>query len=165
MDKDSNLKMGTAGIITLNKNQGTNSGVPDLTGEVHHLPCCIKYDGPSDVSDYFKPKSTGLEVDGLAEQQAYFRGRKLHGVAIPIPSGYSGFVLGKKSIGKRKVSDVNSNCWEPSAKFENITYWNHDTIPSQDDTFIRSLHWLSVAEALHKPVTMEDLASTPIPKE
>ncbi|CAL1402387.1 unnamed protein product [Linum trigynum] len=162
MEDDGNLKMGTTGIISLNKNQGTKSGVPDLTGEVHQLPCCIKYDGPSEVYDYFKPKST---VDGLAEQQAYFRGRKLHGVTIPIPPGYSGFVLGKKSLGKRKASDCNSNCWEPNAKFENITYWNHDTLPSQDDMFVRSLHWLSVAEALHKPVTIEDLGSTPIPKE
>lgn len=31
----------------------------ELTGQVHHLPCCIRHDGPCAVSDYFKPKKTG----------------------------------------------------------------------------------------------------------
>lgn len=33
--------------------------VADLTGHIHQLPCCIKYDGPCSVSHYFKPKYTG----------------------------------------------------------------------------------------------------------
>lgn len=63
----------------------------------------------------------------------------------------AGFVIGKKSPGKRKASDMseqNSNTWEITAKFENITYWNHDSLPSKVDAFVRSLHWLSVAEAV-----------------
>jgi ribonuclease H2 subunit C len=32
----------------------------------------------------------GIEVEGLELQEAYFRGRKLQGTAIPIPQGYSG---------------------------------------------------------------------------
>ncbi|XP_059461975.1 uncharacterized protein LOC132190966, partial [Corylus avellana] len=61
----------------------------DLDGKVHQLPCSIKYDGPSSVSHYFKPKPTGIEVEGLEVQEAYFRGRKLQGTVIPIPPGYS----------------------------------------------------------------------------
>lgn len=62
-----------------------------------------------------------------------------------------GFVLGKKNLGKRKVSDMseaNSNCWETKARFDKLTYWNHDTYPSKDDAFIRSFHWFSVAKAV-----------------
>lgn len=62
-----------------------------------------------------------------------------------------GFVLGKKNLGKRKVSDMseaNSNCWETRARFDKLTYWNHDTYPSKDDAFIRSFHWFSVAKAV-----------------
>lgn len=33
--------------------------VVDLTGHIHQLPCCIKYNGPSSVSHYFKPKHSG----------------------------------------------------------------------------------------------------------
>ncbi|CAN1806141.1 Protein PHLOEM PROTEIN 2-LIKE A9 [Linum perenne] len=156
MEEERNM----AGAINLINEQGTKSAVVDLTGAVHNLPCCIKYDGPSDVSDYFKPKPSGLEVDGLAVQQAYFRGRMLQGATIPIPHGYSGFVLGKKSLGKRKASECNSNCWESSAKFEKITYWNHDTLPSQDDTFIRSLHWLPIAEAVSSALEVGTLCNS-----
>lgn len=34
------------------------------------------------------------------------------------------------------------------AKFDKLTYWNHDTPPSKDDPFLRSFHWFAVAEAV-----------------
>uniref|UniRef100_A0A2P2J5V1 Uncharacterized protein n=1 Tax=Rhizophora mucronata TaxID=61149 RepID=A0A2P2J5V1_RHIMU len=77
------MEEGTIGFV---------SDVPNLTGEVHLLPCAIKYDGPSAVSHYFKPKPTGIEVDGLTMEEAYFRGRKLDGVTLPLPPTYSGIV-------------------------------------------------------------------------
>ncbi|XP_023001622.1 uncharacterized protein C12B10.15c [Cucurbita maxima] len=139
---------------------GSDSGAVDLSGKVHQLPCAVKFDGPCSVSQYFKPKSTGIEVDGLSVQNAYFRGRKLQGATISLPEGYYGYVIGRKSLRKRKASEESqdSSSWQVKAKFENITYWNHDTLPTQDDTFQRSFHWLTVAQALHKPVTAEDLA-------
>lgn len=33
----------------------------------------------------------GMEVDGLKVEEAYFRGRKLHGSTIDLPQGYSGY--------------------------------------------------------------------------
>jgi hypothetical protein len=63
----------------------------------------------------------------------------------------AGFVLGKKSLDKRKASNVsegNSNYWEINAKYKSITYWNHDSLPSQDDAFLRSFHWLAVAKSV-----------------
>lgn len=136
--------------------------IPDLTDQIHQLPCCIKHDGPCPVSHYFKPQKTGVVVDGLEVEEASFRGRKLQGAAIPLPEGYCGFVLEKKIAGKEKTldsSEQNSNCWEARAKFHDIKYWNHDTLPSKDDSFYRCFHWFSVANALHKPVTTDDLAS------
>ncbi|GMY34942.1 Ribonuclease H2 subunit C [Fagus crenata] len=151
------------GSINLNEKE---QGLVDLSGQVHQLPCSVKYDGPCSVSHYFKPKSTGIEVDGMNVEEAYFRGRKLQGTTLQIPHPYSGFVIGKKNFVKRKASDMSeektSNCWEVNAKFQNLTYWNHDTIPSHDDAFFRSFHWLAVAEAMHKPVTAEDLVSASI---
>ncbi|XP_077210680.1 uncharacterized protein LOC143846145 [Tasmannia lanceolata] len=140
----------------------TEKPIPDLTGQIHQLPCCIKHDGPSDVSHYFKPKKTGVVVEGLEVEEASFRGRKLQGASIPLPEGYCGFVLERMNSGKRKdseISEENSNCWEARANFQNITYWNHDNLPSNDDAFPRFFHWFSVANALHKPVTADDLAS------
>ncbi|WZZ49365.1 hypothetical protein YC2023_049472 [Brassica napus] len=148
------------------------ASIADLSGQVHQVPCCIRFDGPAQVSNYFKPKSSEVEVDGVRTEEAYFRGRKLQGATISMPSGYSGFVLGqasnKNANGKRKAcSDEEENpCWEVKAKFDKMTYWNHDTLPSKDDTILRSFHWFNIAEAkigfllqLHKPVTVEDLVA------
>ncbi|KAK2658723.1 hypothetical protein Ddye_005256 [Dipteronia dyeriana] len=153
---------GSIGSINLSKDKKL---VVWLSGQVHHLPCCIKYDGPCSVSDYFSPKPNGMEVDGLRVEEAYFRGRKLRGTTVPLPHGYSGFILGKESRGKRKVPEMSkesSNCWEVNAKFDKLSYWNHDTLPSKDDTFLRAFHWFAVAEALHKPVTDGDLVSASV---
>ncbi|KAK2412711.1 ribonuclease H2 subunit C protein [Trifolium repens] len=133
-------------------------GIEDLSGRVHLLPCCIKHDGPTEVSHYFKPKPTGVVgEDGLQLQQSHFRGRLLEGTTLHLPSNYSGFVLGKKSSPKK--SGESSDSWETSATFNDITYWNHDYVPSQNDDFFRAFHWLTVAKALHTPVTPEELES------
>lgn len=130
-------------------------GVKDLSGRVHLLPCCIKHDGPTEVSHYFKPKPTGVVgEDGLPLQQSHFRGRLLEGTTLPLPRNYSGFVLGKKK------SDESSNSWKTSATFNGITYWNHDSVPSNNDDFSRAFHWITVAQALHTPVTPEELESS-----
>ncbi|XP_075496322.1 uncharacterized protein C12B10.15c isoform X1 [Primulina tabacum] len=134
--------------------------VMDLTGKMHQLPCCIKYNGATSVSHYFKPKPSGeMEVDGLRVEEAYFRGRKLHGTTISLPQGYSGSILGKKSSDKNANSS-SSNCWKTCATFENLTIWNHDAVPSKEDAFLRALHWFPIAQALHQPVSVEDVEST-----
>ncbi|KAL4340180.1 hypothetical protein GQ457_08G025120 [Hibiscus cannabinus] len=151
---------GTTGSITLS--QTVKEETINLSGQIHHLPCCIKFNGPCSVSQYFKPKLKGMEIDGLAVEEAHFRGRKLQGTTISLPNGFSGYVLAKKISGKRKACDAsegNSDNWETKAKFDKLTYWNHDSPPSKDDPFLRSFHWFAVAEALHKPVKAEDLAA------
>ncbi|XP_065634905.1 uncharacterized protein LOC111993128 isoform X2 [Quercus suber] len=143
------MEMETQTEINLSVKEEEEEGlkIEDLSGKVHQLPCSVKYNGPSSVSQYFKPKPT--PTTGI--QESFFRGRNLLGTTLPIPHPYSGFVIGKKSFVKRKASDMseekNSSCWEVKAKFQNLTYWNHDTLPSHDDAFSRSFHWLSVAEA------------------
>jgi ribonuclease H2 subunit C len=69
-------------------------GIEDLSGRVHLLPCCIKHDGPTEVSHYFKPKPTGIvREDGLQLQQSHFRGRLLEGSTLHLPPNYSGSYL------------------------------------------------------------------------
>ncbi|XP_059634301.1 uncharacterized protein LOC132276737 [Cornus florida] len=164
---ESNQYKGSLRFRDRSINLSRRESTVDLTGQIHQLPCCIKHDGPSYVSHNFKPKTTGIEIEGLMEE-AYFRGRELQGTTFSLPQGYSGFVLGKMSPDKKKASDIpegNSNCWEMNAKFKSITLWNHDSLPSQDDAFLRSFHWLAVAKALHQPVTAEDLESVSADRE
>ncbi|XP_052144984.1 uncharacterized protein LOC127764187 [Oryza glaberrima] len=128
-------------------------------GRVHLLPCGIKQNGAAAVSDYFKPKDTGVEVEGIRVEEAFFRGRKLQGATISLPDGYRGYVLEKRSGGKdmKKLEGEVSN-FKSRAEFQNITYWNHDTTPSAEDPLPRCFHLLTVANAMHKPVTAEEMA-------
>lgn len=121
---------------------------------------CFKHDNLASVSYYFKPKHKGVgEDEGLPLQEAHFRGRLLQGTTLPLPHGYSGFVLSKSSP---PTSDENSHSWDTKATFQDITYWNHDYSPSQNDELFRAFHWLTVAKALHNPVTPEELASSSV---
>ncbi|KAH8502127.1 hypothetical protein H0E87_016767 [Populus deltoides] len=57
----------------------------------------------------------GVEMEGMKVEEAYFRGGKLQGARLSITNGCSaaGFVMEKKSLGKRKVSDISEdNNWE-----------------------------------------------------
>ncbi|KAK4347481.1 hypothetical protein RND71_033820 [Anisodus tanguticus] len=170
------MESGISGTIDLNGNLPL-AKVADLTGKVHQLPCCIKFNGPSDVWHYFKPKSTGVIVDGLSVEEAHFRGRKLQGTTVAIPHGYSArnlakcvqifflLVLRKMPDEKRKRSEEDSSCWEMKAKFQNITLWNHDSLPSENDASLRAFHLFSVATSLHQPVSVEDLEAASIDQE
>ncbi|EES06339.1 hypothetical protein BDA96_04G060000 [Sorghum bicolor] len=125
-------------------------------GGAHLLPCGIRQNGGAPVSDYFKPRATGVEVEGVKVEEAFFRGRKLQGATLALPDGYRGYVLEKK---RGQNSDVEVSNFVSRAEFQNITYWNHDTMPSAEDSLPRCFHWLTVANAMHKPVTAEDLAN------
>ncbi|XP_077216470.1 uncharacterized protein LOC143851030 isoform X2 [Tasmannia lanceolata] len=69
----------------------TEKTIPDLTGQIHQLPCCIKHDGPSDVSHCLF-LLLGFIVEGFEVEEASFRGRKLQGASIPLPEGYCGLM-------------------------------------------------------------------------
>lgn len=63
----------------------------------------------------------------------------------------AGLVIGRRSSAKAGAStssQENLNLWETRAKFERMTYWNHDSLPSKDDPMLRSLHWLPLAEVV-----------------
>lgn len=66
----------------------------------HILPCRIKYNGEiTDASKYFKitdvEDTTSSEVPPATESKkttklSHFRGRKLKGLSVPIPEGFTG---------------------------------------------------------------------------
>ncbi|KAG0499495.1 hypothetical protein HPP92_003756 [Vanilla planifolia] len=153
MESSDGVDGGTMGKIDL---WHGDPSVVDLTNRVHLLPCVVKHDGPCPISHYFKPRKSDLVCDGLAVEEAFFRGRKLQGVTVSIPEGYRGYVLAKKKL--TGGSDMEANSWVSNAEFQNITYWNHDGLPSKQDPLTRCFQWFAVADALHEPITKEELA-------
>ncbi|KAI4977906.1 ribonuclease H2 subunit C [Hordeum vulgare subsp. vulgare] len=130
-------------------------------GRVHLLPCGIRHNSAAAVSDYFKPRDTDVEVDGVKVEEAFFRGRNLQGATVALPDGYRGYVLEKKKNEEKDAQgmDEEASNFVSRAEFQNITYWNHDTMPSAEDPLPRCFHWLAIANAMHKPVTAEDMAN------
>ncbi|KAK3398830.1 ribonuclease H2, subunit C [Sordaria brevicollis] len=54
------------------------------------LPCKIHHDGSVEpIESFWNPR----DEDGI--KTAYFRGRKLHGYPVPLPSGYRGIIASK----------------------------------------------------------------------
>ena len=55
----------------------------------------------------------------------------------------------KKSGGKdTQNSEGEVSNFVSRAEFQNITYWNHDTTPSAEDSLPRCFHWLTIANAV-----------------
>uniref|UniRef100_A0A453NGY4 Uncharacterized protein n=1 Tax=Aegilops tauschii subsp. strangulata TaxID=200361 RepID=A0A453NGY4_AEGTS len=44
--------------------------------------------------------------------------------------------------------DEEASNFVSRAEFQNITYWNHDTMPSAEDPLPRCFHWLAIANAV-----------------
>ncbi|KAM0893767.1 hypothetical protein ACQ4PT_024900 [Festuca glaucescens] len=128
-------------------------------GRVHLLSCGIRNNSAVAVSDYFKPRDNGVEVDGIRVEESFFRGRKLQGATVALPDGYRGYVLEKNGEKDTQGMDGDVSSFVSRAEFQNITYWNHDTMPSAEDPLPRCFHWLTIANTMHKPVTAEDMAN------
>lgn len=69
------------------------------------LPCAIKHNGPINASKrYWSPTTTTTSTDttdsndtSTTTSTSYFRGRKLQGRPVTLPSGYTGVILQKSN--------------------------------------------------------------------
>eukprot|EP01018_Ginkgo_biloba_P020143 Gb_11527 [translate_table: standard] len=114
----------------------------DLTDRVHQLPCCIKYNGQCSVSDYFKPKITGVVVDELELKQAAFRGRKLEGATLPIPQSYRGFALRHSALG---TSNSPLGCFQDTACYTTGSLKGYGWIIGEKELNVNKV-WVNVRE-------------------
>lgn len=124
----------------------------DTVAKVHHLPCNIEHTGTAPVASYFMPNATGTIVDGLPIQEAAFRGRRLKGVQLPLPSGFCGRLLQRASAGNE-----DKQPWSFVSFFDNFTYWNHDATPTKTDPLRKVVDWLELSQKLHCPITADQI--------
>ena len=126
------------------------------------LPARINHNGPiNDAQRYWKP-----ETDDKGKQHAYFRGRHLHGTALPLPENYTGAVLhvtGKQlpqartqpqPDGEEEVEEsipVEVTIAEQVASFDEVLVWGHGgEVDGSQDIFIRGMNeWVGFAESMH----------------
>ena len=60
----------------------------------------------------------------------------------------TGFVLSKEGKSGEEEEISNSSQWVARGEFKNMTYWNHDSLPSADDLILRCFHWFPVSNAV-----------------
>lgn len=99
---------------------------------------------------------------------AYLRGRKLHGKAVQLPSGYYGSVAErgdtKREIPREEELDANGDVEDAAelvevaplqakACFDEFVVWGHEsTADAATDPFVRSIEeWVSFAEQVRRP--------------
>ncbi|KAF7776323.1 hypothetical protein Agabi119p4_4716 [Agaricus bisporus var. burnettii] len=150
---------------------------PDL------MPFHIEYNGPAPVSVYMKvegidrgvrkPDSEDVDMEngaegpvreereGMDEAERYvstFRGRRIHGLDVPLPAGYSGLVLRgggtKKKKGKEEKAEEREGELTTSGMFSVMRVWGVDVeVDGGRDEYIRGLEeWTSLVDEIHGEV-------------
>lgn len=138
---------------------------------IHVLPCHIAYDGPSNVSQFFKPR---IDLQDSSVSTSYLRGRKLCGKTMPLPKNYTGISCSSCLLTKGHVSypagasteklrsknyedlpeddeeETEFRVWQTKEKFESLTVWEHHVPPEESrDNWIKGLQeWTTMAEVV-----------------
>ncbi|KAL7276314.1 hypothetical protein RUND412_000728 [Rhizina undulata] len=121
------------------------------------LPCRVKHTGSANATEKHW-KITSAKDD---TKTTYFRGRKLQGKSIALPTGYSGHIL-EATDEVVNSSDMNDRDGEVDdepetknfksrASFSEITVWGHETAPEHDsDGVFKGLNeWIAFSSKIH----------------
>jgi ribonuclease H2 subunit C len=87
-----------------------------------------------------------MEMDGAKIQTAAFRGRCLKGAQLPLQPGYAGYLLEKQP----SAGDDTPERWAATSKFDQMTYWNHDTVPTSADPVRRAMDWAGLSVQVNR---------------
>lgn len=129
------------------------------TCTVNIIPCRIDHNGPTKVIK--RHWITTTEADGT--RTAHFRGRRLRGRVIQLPSSHHGLVLKatERTIIEPSLPLNDDDEEEPEipepikiveevSRVEEMITWGHDQLPASDDSFVRGVEeWIAFAEAIH----------------
>jgi len=122
--------------------------------DVHHVPFKVEYEGPANVDVKFTGKSVTSGDSSVLINQ--FRGRPLHGEELKLPKNFEGVVASdlKGSSEDTTEDSLSSEGAEISLvkKFDSMTYWNWDRLPSGMDKHVKLIDWLELSEVLHEPI-------------
>ncbi|KAJ2967431.1 hypothetical protein NQ176_g9663 [Zarea fungicola] len=141
---------------------GQTENVRKVTANL--LPCRIYHDGSIEpIGSYWKPSDT---TNG--SKQAYFRGRKLQGTALPLPDGYHGLVV-ERAADQLKIEATTSadgtnrngadevialetvGTMQATGEFDEMVVWSHESMATAAaDPYVRTIEeWLQTSEKIH----------------
>lgn len=71
------------------------------------------------------------------------RGYPLKGITVKLPDSLQGVLF---SEGEKL--QINDREMKFGGKFSELTYWNYDKNPTQNDAYQKALHWMKVSNAV-----------------
>lgn len=94
-------------------------------------------------------------VDGNLE--SYFRGRKLKGRALQLPSGHEGVIVedaGKSTMkieggceGEEEAEVMEVGVLKEVGNFDEVVLWDHEKLVEADDPYVKGLEeWIAFAD-------------------
>ncbi|KAK8809549.1 hypothetical protein WA158_000492 [Blastocystis sp. Blastoise] len=105
---------------------------------IQHLPCEIDSNETTDMCDYFQISENENKI-----KETTLRGRLLVGKDIPLPNSTQGFILSQDSS-----ESTTKNC--VTGSFQNITYWNTDSVCSDNNFLTKNFDWFTISKALNE---------------
>ncbi|RYN39043.1 hypothetical protein AA0113_g1112 [Alternaria arborescens] len=144
------------------------------------LPARINHNGPiNDSERYWKP-----ETDDKGKRHSYFRGRHLHGTALPLPNNYTGAIVrvtdqqlpqsqaqphqpsadeDDEDAETEESIPVEVNIAEQVGEFDQVIVWGHGgEVDGSGDAFIRGMsEWVGFAESMHIDEEEKDKGTKP----
>ncbi|KAF2703567.1 ribonuclease H1 small subunit, partial [Pleomassaria siparia CBS 279.74] len=139
------------------------------------LPARLNHNGPiHDTQRYFTPsqasdcKLSSKDTTCTASETShvYFRGRHLHGTALPLPANYTGAVVSVTDKALPRISSqpeqdehdhededegAEVKIMEQIGTFDQVMVWGHGgTVDLSQDVYGRGLgEWVGFAEGIH----------------
>ncbi|CAI9634338.1 unnamed protein product [Alternaria burnsii] len=144
------------------------------------LPARINHNGSiNDAERYWKP-----ETDDKGKRHSYFRGRHLHGTALPLPKNYTGAILhvtdqqlpqsqtqpqqlpadeDDEDAETEESIPIEVNIAEQVGEFDQVIVWGHGgEVDGSGDAFIRGMsEWVGFAESMHIDEEEKDKGTKP----
>jgi hypothetical protein len=71
------------------------------------------------------------------------------GTPKQLPEGYQGLLLKPCGAGAKpgsSSSDTQQRSWQATGSFQQVTVWNHDTVPAASDWHMRCIDFLALAD-------------------
>lgn len=115
--------------------------------DAHVVPCQIHYTGDAKTSDYFTPSKDQKDNQHIS----YFRGCKFMGTKLDI-SHYDGYLINKsESLAAGDDGDYKViNTYTTIGKFNDLTVYGHDRLPSLTSKYVLMKEWRDISEAIHQ---------------
>ncbi|KAG6461585.1 ribonuclease H2 subunit C [Manduca sexta] len=111
--------------------------------KAHYIPCKIEADGAANVDKYFEPYVTETSESELT---GTFRGHPLDGSKVTFPEGYRAIVV---TEAKRPLGEDADRRFQVVGGFKEFVNWNWDKKTSKNDSIVKAMDWIDIADAIH----------------